>query len=817
MITNAVELLRELRARAEPLELHIDVNGSGPLNATVAVVGEAPGEREKATGMPFMGGAGQLLWDALKKINLKRSDVYATNVVKRQLLVHSDRNAPDEGKVHVQRNELSNWQLLLKWELAQLPNLRYVVLLGGMALEALTSESGITNWRGSVIPIKIGDREVHAIVSFNPAFPLREPRQEIVFRFDIGRLGKIMERGYTPPIINPIINPTYEDAYRWIDKMQDEKKPVALDIEVISDETACIGLGNTRDTAMCINLRDRHHNRYSVAQERSLLQRFQRLFDDPNTRIVAQNGSFDSYFLWCRDRLQIRKIWFDTLLAHHCLYPSLPHNLGFITAQYTDHPFYKDEKNRWKEGGNIDDFWIYNVKDCCITLAAHEKLLAELKSQMLDKFFFEHVMRLQPHLVRMTVGGMKVDTELKERIAGELREEVARLIVDFHNAVQLATGDADYRPSPRSPAQLRELFFGRLKLVGRGISVDATNRKRMLDHHKTDERSKNVIRVIDKFKKEDKFLGTYAEMTIDDDERIRCDWKQYGTVNAPGRLSSSSVMWGSGTNLQNQPQRAYAMFIADPGYELFYFDLSQAEARYVGWEANIPKWKEQFERARLNPGAYDCHRALAAEMWGIPYDDVPSKDRDADGNVTKRFTAKRCRHGLNYRMGPDRLAETTGLPLNEAHSAYNIYHRITPELRKWWSELEQEVKRTKMLFNAFGRRLFVLERIDENSLESIVAFKPQSSIGDKVSSVIYLSESDDNWPRHARILLNVHDALVGIARKDVTKTALSICKRYAEAPIMVRGEPLIIPADCTISVAGEDGVHRWSTLKEVHL
>jgi DNA polymerase I-like protein with 3'-5' exonuclease and polymerase domains len=426
-------------------------------------------------------------------------------------------------------------------------------------------------------------------------------------------------------------------------------------------------------------------------------------------------------------------------------------------------------------------------------------------------------MRLQPHLVRMTVGGMKVDTELKERIAGELREEVARLIVDFHNAVQLATGDADYRPSPRSPAQLRELFFGRLKLVGRGISVDATNRKRMLDHHKTDERSKNVIRVIDKFKKEDKFLGTYAEMTIDDDERIRCDWKQYGTVNAPGRLSSSSVMWGSGTNLQNQPQRAYAMFIADPGYELFYFDLSQAEARYVGWEANIPKWKEQFERARLNPGAYDCHRALAAEMWGIPYDDVPSKDRDADGNVTKRFTAKRCRHGLNYRMGPDRLAETTGLPLNEAHSAYNIYHRITPELRKWWSELEQEVKRTKMLFNAFGRRLFVLERIDENSLESIVAFKPQSSIGDKVSSVIYLSESDDNWPRHARILLNVHDALVGIARKDVTKTALSICKRYAEAPIMVRGEPLIIPADCKISVAGEDGVHRWSTLKEVHL
>jgi hypothetical protein len=111
----------------------------------------------------------------------------------------------------------------------------------------------------------------------------------------------------------------------------------------------------------------------------------------------------------------------------------------------------------------------------------------------------------------------------------------------------------------------------------------------------------------------------------------------------------------------------------------------------------------------------------------------------------------------------------------------------------------------------------VLERIDEDSLESIVAFKPQSSIGDKVSQCIYQSEDDEAWPSHARILLNVHDALVGIARKDQTKTALAICKRYAELPIMVQGEPLIIPADTKISVAGEDGIHRWSTLQEVHL
>lgn len=817
MITSMGELIREFRLRAEPLELRIDVPASGPLNATVAIIGEAPGEREKATGMPFMGGAGQLLWDALRRINLKRSDVYSTNVVKRQVSTHSERNAPDEGKMHVQKHELSNWQNLLRWELAQLPNLKYVLALGNMALEALTSESGITDWRGSVLPMKLGDREVYVIPTFNPAFPIREPKVEIIFRFDIGRLGRVMTNGYKMPLITPILNPSFNEAIQWIDKMQDEKKPVSLDIEVITDETACIGLANDKTTGMCISLRTLKANRYSVIEEREILKRLQVLFNADDTRIVAQNGSFDSYFLWCRDRLQIKRVWFDTLLAHHALYPSLPHNLGFLTSQYTDHPFYKDEKTRWREGGNIDEFWEYNVKDCCITLAVQERLERELKEQGLEPLFHNHIMRLQPHLVRMTTGGMLADVELKEKIAEELREEVSRLVNKFHDAVHVATGDIEYNPSPRSAPQLRDLLFGRLKLVGRGLTVDATNRKRMLDHHKTPEEAKQVIRILDQFKREDKFLGTYAEMQIDEDNRVRCDWKQFGTTRAPGRLSSSGVMWGSGTNLQNQPDRAHAMFIADRGYVLFYFDLSQAEARYVGWEARIDKWKQQFEHARLNPGSYDCHRALASDMWGIPYDDVPKKDRTEDGTPTRRFIAKRCRHGLNYRMGPDRLAETTGLPLNEAHSAYNIYHRITPELRRWWAELEHEVKKTKTLFNAFGRRLMVLERIDENALESIVAFKPQSSIGDKVSSVIYQSESDDKWPRHARILLNVHDALVGIAREDVAKTALSICKRYAESPIMVRGEPLIIPADCKMSVPGEDGIHRWSTLKEVHI
>ena len=44
-------------------------------------------------------------------------------------------------------------------------------------------------------------------------------------------------------------------------------------------------------------------------------------------------------------------------------------------------------------------------------------------------------------------------------------------------------------------------------------------------------------------------------------------------------------------------------------------------------------------------------------------------------------------------------------------------------------------------------------------------------------------------------------------------------KKHAEEPIkFTNGAPdLIIPADCKISHAGEDGIHRWSTLKDIVL
>jgi uracil-DNA glycosylase family 4 len=58
------------------------VVGSGSLDASIVLVGEAPGRKEDESGLPFVGSAGKLLDKLLESSGLRRGDVFIMNVVK---------------------------------------------------------------------------------------------------------------------------------------------------------------------------------------------------------------------------------------------------------------------------------------------------------------------------------------------------------------------------------------------------------------------------------------------------------------------------------------------------------------------------------------------------------------------------------------------------------------------------------------------------------------------------------------------------------------------------------------------------------------
>jgi len=830
LISNLSTMRAAFTERAVNSRLEVECPMDGTFFSDKVIIAEAPGEREVQQKLPLVGGSGSLLWNIMLKRNkLSRKDFYITNVIKRQVSL-ADR------KKGVNKHELGLWTELLRWELGHLPNVHYILAMGNYALEALTGHTGITSWRGSVVSVDIpdfirgGTRSVRVVVCNNAAAAIHDPRLEVVLNRDIACLGRVLNGSHTPYEISTEIYPSIQRIDNFLDDAIRSGDTIGHDIESISGETACFGFADTPTTAICIALRTQTDQVYSIEEERHIRRRLQRFYDHQaeKPQLLAQNGMFDMTWQWYKDKLRIPRLLRDTMLGHHTLYPVLPHNLGFLTTQYTDNPYYKGEKDEWRDDGDIDDFWRYNGKDSANLIAIDNRMVGELKDQGLWDFFMNHVMRLQPHLVRMCVGGLKMDMKMKEELNLTVGETVAKLLMEFQHKIVDTLGEELWY-NPASPKQMSELYFSKLKLVGRGTSTDKENRDRMFKHPRTSEAAREIINLHNRWAEESKFYGTYVKAAADEDGRFRCTYNQTGTQEAPGRLSSSQTLWGSGGNLQNQPQRAYPMYVADAGYGFGYFDLSQAEARYVGWAANIEKWIEQFERARL-VGGYDAHRALASDLFKIPYDEVPSFDHydsskpgklppegKRDGDVTIRYIAKRCRHGLNYRMGPDRLATTAKLSLIVADKAYRDYHRLTPELRVWWASLETELKRNGCLYNAYGRRFILMERPSPEALESIVAFKPQSTIGDKVCRVIYMSEDHPRWPRRARVALNIHDAVICLAPLVDLEQCLSILKYYAEEPLMVGGRELIIPADCKISYPDDQGVHRWSQLKPIQV
>ena len=804
--------MREFTTRAKACQLEVDCLGMGKLDSEICIIAEAPGEHEVKMSMPLVGGSGRLLWDVLRPHNIGRADCYVTNVVKKQVALSTKTDARNP----VKKPELEHWEGLLDWELDHLPNLKYILALGNFALHALTGDTGITKWRGSVFDCKVGrtQRTVKVIVTNNPAHILRNLAMEPMYKFDIAKLRRVMDGKFRKHVISGTINPTYKEACEYLVKLERSSKPIAFDIEVIANETACIGFADNPNNGICINFRDATSNRYGVSEELLLRGRIQQLLRNPKNRFIAQNGSFDCGWLWYKDRIHVTKVWFDTLLAHHTLYPRMPHNLGYLTAQYTDHPYYKDEGKTWREGGNINDFWHYNIKDCCITWAVHDALQRELRAQDLEKFFFDHVMRLQPHLVQMQVGGILADIELKDTISEELKGELDGKLRRFHTRVHNLTGDKDFSPNPKSPKQLGELFFNYLGMVGRGSSTNKDNRERMRNHVKTTPEQKLLLDQLDDYLIEHKFYSTYATQKVDPDGRIRCEYKQFGVQSAPGRLSSSKVMWGSGMNLQNQPHRAYPMFVCDDGYMFSYFDLKQAEAKVVAYLWNVQGLIENFERAETEDG-FDVHRGNAARIFKRAYNEIPASDWNSDNTPTERYLGKRCVHGLNYRMQAPKLAEVCKIPTQQGFEAYASYHRAFPEIQQAWEAIVKTVREERMLFTPIGRRLIWLERLTEESFDSVIAFVPQSTIGDKVSSVIYECHEDDDWPRDARMVLNVHDALIAIHRPDDADTVQRLMKKHAEEPIMIRGQPVSIGTDLKESHPDEKGIHRWSTLQEI--
>ena len=160
------------------------VVGSGPANAAVAFVGEAPGRSEDEGGLPFIGRSGRLLFELVaEELELTREQCYVTNVVKCR---------PPANRTPTRR-ELSTCE---PWWIEQRTMLAatVIVTLGNTAThQVLGTDEAISQLRGR--PVRLDDTTV-VVPTFHPAAALRGgPSIVTMMRHDLATVAKLLRGG----------------------------------------------------------------------------------------------------------------------------------------------------------------------------------------------------------------------------------------------------------------------------------------------------------------------------------------------------------------------------------------------------------------------------------------------------------------------------------------------------------------------------------------------------------------------------------------------------------------------------------------------
>jgi DNA polymerase len=160
------------------------VFGTGNAQAKIMFIGEAPGKKEDELGIPFVGSTGRILDKMLESIQLKRGDVYLTNLCK-------CRPPENRDPLPTEIQTCSTW---LEKQI-QLINPEIIVTLGRYALNYFLPQAKISQVHGDISEInieKIG--KVKLFPLHHPAAARINRQTRAIFTQDFQKIPNILNQ-----------------------------------------------------------------------------------------------------------------------------------------------------------------------------------------------------------------------------------------------------------------------------------------------------------------------------------------------------------------------------------------------------------------------------------------------------------------------------------------------------------------------------------------------------------------------------------------------------------------------------------------------
>ena len=486
----------------------------------------------------------------------------------------------------------------------------------------------------------------------------------------------------------------------------------------------------------------------------AVLEALRPVFEDAAKPKLGQHGKYDLHVLR-RHGVAVQGYAEDTMLESFVFNAGgQRHDMDTLAQKYLGYATIKYEQVAGKGAKQIlfsqvalDDATKYAAEDADVTLRLHRVLSAKLAAlPSLESVYRDIEMPLVPVLEKMEATGVLVD-------CAELKRQSADLSQRMMAAQQRAHEIAGRAFNLDSPKQLGQLLFDELKLpalVKTPTGAPSTNEEALeaiADQH---ELPRLILDYRGLAKLRNTYTDTLPEMVNPETGRVHTSYHQAGA--ATGRLSSNDP------NLQNIPirsedgRRIRTAFIAPPGRRIVACDYSQIELRIMAHLSGDPGLVGAFE------SGLDVHRATAAEVFGVPLDQVSGDQRRA---------AKAINFGLMYGMSAFGLAKQLGIGRGEAQDYIALYFNRYPGVRDYMERARQQARDHGYVETVFGRRLQLNEIHSRNQAQRAGAERAainapmQGTAADIIKrAMVTVHQWLAGHADKAALLMQVHDELV---------------------------------------------------------
>jgi len=398
--------------------------------------------------------------------------------------------------------------------------------------------------------------------------------------------------------------------------------------------------------------------------------------------------------------------------------------------------------------------------------------------------------------------GFKVNQSARHAAANELHERL-NVLSGMLNEMGWAVWGKGV--NPRSPLQLRELFYHAMHLPEVWLSQKgerklSTNRE-ALEKLEVYMHPRPIISCILAIRDIAKQLEV-LETQIDSDGRFRAGYNIAGTET--GRPSSSKNAFGTASNAQNISPALRFPFEADLGYRMCVIDLEQVEARDVGFFCGVLFDDWAFLDA-CESG--DLHSSNARRIWPeLPWTGDKKKDREiADRNFYREFSyrdmAKRGSHLSNYSGTAWTAARSLKVPLQIMENFQSRYCRgenaAFPCIARWWQWTAEQLQTKGYLTTPFGRtRHFFGRPDDDTTLREAIAFQPQSTTADRMNLGMWRVWK---YMPEVQLLAQTYDSITFQYREDLDENSIiSRAMELIRVDLEWNGRVYWVPGDAKV-------------------